>query len=52
MGTGKTTVGRTVALRMNYRLIDSDVEIERQAAVQEDMRRLLRRLSDHREKQL
>jgi hypothetical protein len=26
--------------------------VERQAAVQEDMRRLLRRLSDHREKQL
>jgi len=31
MGTGKTTVGRAVAQRMNYQLIDSDAEIERQA---------------------
>jgi shikimate kinase len=31
MGTGKTTVGRTVAQRLGYQLLDSDVEIERQA---------------------
>ena len=30
MGTGKTTVGRAVAQRMNYQLLDSDVEIEQQ----------------------
>ncbi len=29
MGTGKTTVGRAVAQRMGYQLLDSDVEIER-----------------------
>ena len=31
MGTGKTTVGRAVAQRMDYQLFDSDVEIERLA---------------------
>ena len=31
MGTGKTTVGRAVAQRLGYQLLDSDVEIERQA---------------------
>ncbi len=30
MGTGKTTVGRAVAQRMGFRLLDSDAEIERQ----------------------
>ncbi len=29
MGTGKTTIGRAVAARMRYRLLDSDHEIER-----------------------
>ena len=29
MGTGKTTVGRTVALRLGFDLLDSDHEIER-----------------------
>ena len=29
MGTGKTTVGRAVAQRMNFELMDSDHEIER-----------------------
>ena len=29
MGTGKTTIGRAVALRMNFDLLDSDHEIER-----------------------
>jgi len=31
MGTGKTLVGRAVAQRMGYELLDSDAEIERQA---------------------
>ena len=31
MGTGKTTVGRAVAQRIGFHLLDSDVEIERQA---------------------
>jgi len=31
MGTGKTTVGRTLAQRLGYQLLDSDAEIERQA---------------------
>ena len=31
MGTGKTTVGRAAAQRMGFHLLDSDVEIERQA---------------------
>lgn len=31
MGTGKTTVGRALAQRLNHQLLDSDVEIERQA---------------------
>ena len=31
MGTGKTTVGHAVAQRMGYKLLDSDVEIERKA---------------------
>lgn len=31
MGTGKTTVGRAVAQRMGFQLLDSDVEIERKA---------------------
>ncbi len=31
MGTGKTTVGRTVAHRLGFRCIDSDHEIERSA---------------------
>ena len=30
MGTGKTTVGRTVALRLGFAFLDSDHEIERQ----------------------
>ncbi len=30
MGTGKTTLGRAVALRLGFRWIDSDHEIERQ----------------------
>ncbi len=30
MGTGKTTVGRAVAQRMGFQLLDSDHEIERQ----------------------
>jgi len=30
MGTGKTTIGRAVANRLGYQLIDSDHEIERQ----------------------
>jgi shikimate kinase len=30
MGTGKTTVGRTVAHKLSFQLIDSDHEIERQ----------------------
>ena len=29
MGTGKTTVGRAVALRLGFELLDSDAEIER-----------------------
>ena len=29
MGVGKTTVGRIVAQRLGYRLLDSDHEIER-----------------------
>jgi shikimate kinase len=29
MGTGKTTIGRAVAQRLRYRLLDSDHEIER-----------------------
>ncbi len=31
MGVGKTTVGRAVAQRLGFRLLDSDHEIERQA---------------------
>ena len=31
MGTGKTTVGRTVAHRIGFRCVDSDHEIERKA---------------------
>jgi shikimate kinase len=31
MGTGKTTVGRALAQRIGFQLLDSDVEIERQA---------------------
>jgi shikimate kinase len=31
MGTGKTTVGRAVAQRMGFQLLDSDQEIERKA---------------------
>ena len=31
MGTGKTTVGRTVAHRLGFRCVDSDHEIERLA---------------------
>jgi len=31
MGTGKTTVGRAVAQRMGFQVLDSDVEIERKA---------------------
>ena len=31
MGTGKTTVGRAVAGRLDFRCIDSDYEIERKA---------------------
>ncbi|MFT3780928.1 MAG: shikimate kinase [Nibricoccus sp.] len=31
MGTGKTTVGRAVAQRMGFTLLDSDVEIEQRA---------------------
>lgn len=30
MGTGKTTVGRALAQRIGFQLLDSDVEIERQ----------------------
>ncbi len=30
MGTGKTTVGRAVAQRLGFHLLDSDAEIERQ----------------------
>ena len=30
MGTGKTTVGRTAAHKLNFQLVDSDHEIERQ----------------------
>ncbi len=30
MGTGKTTIGRAVAQRLNFQLLDSDHEIERQ----------------------
>ena len=30
MGTGKTTVGRSVAQKLNFQLVDSDHEIERQ----------------------
>lgn len=30
MGTGKTTIGRAVAQRLNFHLLDSDHEIERQ----------------------
>lgn len=30
MGTGKTTIGRAVAQRLRYQLLDSDHEIERQ----------------------
>ncbi|MSU69721.1 MAG: shikimate kinase [Opitutaceae bacterium] len=30
MGTGKTTIGRAVAQRLGFRLLDSDGEIERQ----------------------
>ena len=30
MGTGKTTVGRAVAMRLGFRLLDSDHEIERE----------------------
>jgi shikimate kinase len=30
MGTGKTTIGRAVAYRLKYQLLDSDHEIERQ----------------------
>jgi shikimate kinase len=30
MGTGKTTVGRAVAQKLNFQLLDSDHEIERQ----------------------
>jgi shikimate kinase len=33
MGTGKTTVGRAVAQRMGFQLLDSDVEIERKAGI-------------------
>ncbi len=32
MGTGKTTVGRTVAHRIGFRCVDSDHEIEKAAA--------------------
>ena len=32
MGTGKTTVGRAVAHKLNFQLLDSDHEIERQQA--------------------
>jgi shikimate kinase len=32
MGTGKTTVGRTVAHRIGFKCVDSDHEIERRAA--------------------
>jgi shikimate kinase len=32
MGTGKTTVGRAVAHRIGFRCVDSDHEIEREAA--------------------
>jgi hypothetical protein len=31
MGTGKTTIGRAVAARMGFRLLDSDQEIEKAA---------------------
>ena len=31
MGTGKTTVGRAVAQRMDFQLLDTDAEIERQS---------------------
>jgi shikimate kinase len=31
MGTGKTTVGRTVAYRIGFKCVDSDHEIERKA---------------------
>lgn len=31
MGTGKTTIGRAVAVRMGFKLLDSDQEIERKA---------------------
>ncbi len=31
MGTGKTTIGRAVAVRMGFKLLDSDHEIERNA---------------------
>lgn len=31
MGTGKTTIGRAVALRLGFALVDSDHEIEREA---------------------
>ena len=31
MGTGKTTVGRAVAMRLGFQALDSDYEIERQA---------------------
>jgi shikimate kinase len=31
MGTGKTTVGRSVAQRLDFQLFDSDIEIERKA---------------------
>jgi shikimate kinase len=30
MGTGKTTVGRALAQRIGFQLLDSDAEIERQ----------------------
>jgi shikimate kinase len=33
MGTGKTTIGRAVAARMGFRLLDSDQEIEKAAGV-------------------
>lgn len=33
MGTGKTTVGRILARRLDYTLVDSDVEIEREQGV-------------------
>ena len=30
MGTGKTTVGRAVAMRLGFQVVDSDHEIERE----------------------